>query len=62
MKKQEPKIGKKGATARIAEKAARMRHQPLSKKIFEIVEDNFNNNLYKDPLKKSAKSPQDMDL
>ncbi len=46
MKKQEPKVGKKGAPAKIAEKAARLRHQPLSKKIFEIVEDNFNNNLY----------------
>ena len=56
MADQNPKIGKKGAVARIAEKASRMRKQPLSKKIFEIVDENYKNNLIKSPLKKSAKS------
>ncbi|OFZ28781.1 MAG: hypothetical protein A2622_06780 [Bdellovibrionales bacterium RIFCSPHIGHO2_01_FULL_40_29] len=59
---QNPKIGKKGAPAKIAEKANRLRRQPLSKKIFEIVDENYKNNLNKEPLKRSAKSDQDMDL
>lgn len=62
MSDRNPKIGKKGAAARIAQKASNMRKQPLSKKIFEIVEENYKNNLNKAPLKKSAKSDQDMDL
>jgi hypothetical protein len=62
MKKPEPKIGKKGATARIAEKYGRIRGQPLSKKVFEIVEENFENNLNRDPKKKSAKPARDLDL
>lgn len=62
MTDEKPKIGKKGAVKKIAEKASRLRQRPLSKKIFEIVDENYKNNLNKEPFKKSAKPDRDLDL
>jgi hypothetical protein len=59
MSEEKPKIGKKGAVARLAERSKQIRNQPLSEKIFEIVEENFKKT---QPLKKSAKSDRDVDL
>lgn len=53
-----PKIGKKGAAERVAKKATAIRRKPLSKKIFEIIDENFEKNS-KDKLKKSAKTLKD---
>ncbi len=52
------KIGKKGGAKRIASELAKIRKTPLSKEVFEIVE-NFNKN-NKQTDKKSAKSSTDL--
>lgn len=44
MSEQKPKIGKKGAIREIAKQLTELRKKPLSKKIFEIVEENYERN------------------
>ncbi len=51
------KIGKKGGAKRIANELSKIRKTPLSKEVFEIVE-NANNNKQTD--KKSAKPATDL--
>lgn len=41
MSEQKPKIGKKGAIREIAKQLTELRKKPLSKKVFDIVEENF---------------------
>ena len=52
------KIGKKGGAKRIASELTKIRKTPISKEIFEIVE-NFNKN-NKQTDKKSAKPSSDL--
>jgi hypothetical protein len=52
------KIGKKGGAMRIANELAKIRNTPISKEVFEIVE-NFNKN-NKQTDKKSAKPSTDL--
>lgn len=51
------KIGKKGGAKRIANELSKVRKSPISKEVFEIVE-NANNNKQTD--KKSAKPTTDL--
>jgi hypothetical protein len=51
------KIGKKGGAKRIANELSKIRKIPISKEVFEIVE-NSNNNIQTD--KKSAKLVTDL--
>ncbi len=51
------KIGKKGGAKRIANELTKIRKTPISKEVFEIVE-NANNNKQTD--KKSAKPATDL--
>lgn len=51
------KIGKKGGAKRIANELTKIRKSPISKEVFEIVE-NSNNNKQTD--KKSAKPATDL--
>lgn len=44
MSEQKPKIGKKGAIREIAKQLTELRKKPLSKKVFEIVEENYERN------------------
>ncbi len=44
MSEQKPKLGKKGAIREIAKQLTELRKKPLSKKVFEIVEENFERN------------------
>ncbi|MBC7457084.1 MAG: hypothetical protein H7235_02310 [Bdellovibrionaceae bacterium] len=52
------KIGKKGGAKRISSELTRIRKTPISKEVFEIVE-NFNKNR-KHTDKKSAKPSTDL--
>lgn len=51
------KIGKKGGAKRVANELTKIRKTPISKEVFEIVE-NANNNKQTD--KKSAKPATDL--
>ena len=44
MSEQKPKLGKKGALKEVAKKLTVLRKKPLSKKVFDIVQENFNRN------------------
>lgn len=52
------KIGKKGGAKRIASELTQIRNTPISKEVFEIVENFYKNNIQKD--KKSAKPSTDL--
>ena len=59
MPEQKPKIGKKGAAKKISKKFSELRKMPISKRVFEIVQENFertNNN------KKVAKPDGDLGI
>lgn len=57
MSEQKYKIGKKGAIREVAKQLTDLRKKPLSKKIFEIVEENFERN---QKNKKAAKPIGDL--
>lgn len=44
MTEQRSKIGKKGALKEVAKKLTELRKKPLSKKVFEIVQENYERN------------------
>ncbi|MFZ3231718.1 MAG: hypothetical protein WA160_16035 [Pseudobdellovibrio sp.] len=44
MTEQKPKIGKKGALKEVVKKLTELRKKPLSKKVFEIVQENYERN------------------
>ncbi|GIL17074.1 MAG: hypothetical protein BroJett040_08250 [Oligoflexia bacterium] len=62
MNDQTPKIGKKGALREVAKKLTELRKKPLSKEVFEIVKENYENNRNNGANKKVAKPVKDMDV
>lgn len=58
MSEQKIKYGKQGALKEITKKLSELRKKPLSKKVFDIVQDNFNQN---QTNKKVAKPAQDVE-
>ncbi len=44
MSEQKPKVGKKGAVKEVAKQLTELRKKPLSKKVFEIVQENYERN------------------
>lgn len=44
MSEQKPKLGKKGALKEVTKKLTELRKKPLSKKLFEIVQENYERN------------------
>lgn len=54
-----PKLGKKGALKEVSRKLTELRKKPLSKKIFEIVQENYENN---EKNKKVAKPMSDLEV
>ena len=58
MSEQKIKYGKKGALKDVAKKLTELRKKPLSKKVFEIVQENFNQN---QTNKKVAKPAGDLE-
>lgn len=58
MTNQKPRIGKKGGAKRVARELTRIRETPLSKRIFEIVEESDDQR----SDKKSAKPLSDLDV
>ncbi len=58
MNNQNPKIGKKGAIKEVAKSLTELRKKPLSKKVFEIVQENYDRN---NTNKKVAKPINDLE-
>ena len=58
MSEQKIKYGKKGALKDVTKKLTELRKKPLSKKVFDIVQENFNQN---QPHKKVAKPTGDLE-
>jgi hypothetical protein len=56
MTKHKPRIGKKGGAKRVAQELTRIRETPLSKRIFEIVDESYSQK----SVKKSAKPSSDL--
>ncbi len=54
-----PKLGKKGSTKQIAKKLTALRKKPISKEVFEIVDENWRRN---QGHKKSAKADSDLEI
>ena len=50
------KIGKKGALKQVVKKLTQLRQKPLSKKVFEIVQDNYDRQQSDQRNKKIAKT------
>lgn len=44
MRNEKPKVGKKGALKEVAKKLTELRKKPISKEVFEIIQENFNRN------------------
>ncbi len=59
MFEQKPKLGKKGALKEVTNKLTELRKKPLSKKTFEIVQENYERN---QTNKKVAKSTGDLEV
>lgn len=59
MSEQKPKLGKKGAIREIAKQLTELRKKPLSKKVFEIIQENFEQN---EKNKKVAKPNGDLEV
>jgi hypothetical protein len=59
MSEQKPKLGKKGAAKALTKKFTELRKTPLSKRVFEIVKENYERT---NSQKKSAKSNNDIGL
>lgn len=57
MSELKPKIPKKGAAKALTEKFTELRKKPLSKRVFEIVEENYEKT---NTQKKSAKPNNDL--
>ena len=57
MSEQKPRIGKKGAAKELTKKFTEIRKTPVSKRVFEIVEENFKRT---NSQKKSAKMNSDL--
>jgi hypothetical protein len=58
MTNQKPRIGKKGGAKRVAQELTKIRETPLSKRIFEIVDESNDQK----PSKKSATPLSDLDV
>ena len=58
MKNEKPRIGKKGGAKRVAEELTKIRKAPLSKRIFEIVNESHGQK----SDKKSAKPLPDLEV
>lgn len=58
MSEQKPKLGKKGALKEVTNKLTEFRKKPLSKKVFEIVQENYERN---QTNKKVAKPTGDLE-
>lgn len=58
MSEQKPKLGKKGALQKISKQLTELRKKPLSKKILEIVQENYERNQQN---KKLAKPKSDLE-
>lgn len=58
MNNQNPKVGKKGAIKEVAKILNELRKKPLSKKVFEIVQENYDRNKTN---KKVAKPVNDLE-
>ena len=54
-----PKLGKSGLIKPIAKKLTALRKKPISKEVFEIVDENFNRN---QGQKKVAKPRGDLEI
>lgn len=59
MSDQKPKLGKKGTLKEVTKKLTELRKKPLSKKIFEIVQENYERN---QANKKVAKPTGDLEV
>ena len=57
MSEQKPKVPKKGAAKTLTKKFTELRKQPLSKRVFEIIEENYERT---NSQKKSAKPDNDL--
>ena len=57
MSEQKPKIGKKGTIREIAKQLTELRKKPISKKVFDIVEENYRRG---EKNKKVAKPTEDL--
>ncbi len=44
MENQKPMVGKKGSLRQVTKKFTELRKRPLSKEVFEIVQENFDRN------------------
>jgi hypothetical protein len=58
MSEQKQVVGKKGTLKKIAKKLTEMRRKPLSKRVFEIVEESYRKNIED---KKTAKPIHDIE-
>jgi len=59
MSEQKPRIGKKGTAKTLTKKFSEIRKKPLSKRVFEIVEENFERT---GNQKKIAKPDRDLEV
>ncbi len=59
MTNEKPKIGKKGALREVTKKLTELRKKPISKEVFEIVQENFDRN---QKSKKIAKIDKEVDM
>lgn len=59
MANEKPKIGKKGALREVTKKLTELRKKPISKEVFEIVQENFDRN---QKSKKIAKTDKEVDI
>ena len=59
MSEQKIKTPKKGAGKELTKKFAQLRKQPLSKRVFEIIDENFERT---NSQKKSAKPNRDLEV
>ena len=61
MTEQGIKIGKKGALKEVVKKLTGLRKKPLSKKVFEIVQDNYDRQQSEERNKKIAKTNNNLE-
>jgi|GEM_PF-1667166 len=61
MLEQKPKLGKVGALKEVTKKLTELRKKPLSKKVFEIVQENYDRKPANQGNKKIAKPKSDLE-
>ncbi len=61
MLEQKPKLGKIGALKEVTKKLTELRKKPLSKKVFEIVHENYDRQQPNQGNKKIAKTKSDLE-